>query len=286
MGKKSSPKPPPAPDPAATAAAQGAANREAVRESALVNQINEVTPYGSLTYTGEIGGPDRTRTTSLTPEGQAQLDQRNQLATMLGGYALDRAGQIDNDPFSLAGQPPLPTDFSADAQAVEQASFDRAMGLMNPQFDREEDRMKQELANRGIPIGQEAYTDVYDQFSTRKDNARLAAAMDAVAAGRAEQSRMYGLTSDARRQGINEQLLERSQPINELAALLQGAPATGSPNFAPQAQYQVASPDVIGATQLGYQGQLNAFNAQQANRQAGLGGLFQLGSAAIGAFPF
>ena len=50
MGKKS-PKAPAAPDPAATAAAQGAINRETAIAQARLNQYDEVTPYGSSTYT-------------------------------------------------------------------------------------------------------------------------------------------------------------------------------------------------------------------------------------------
>ena len=69
---------PAAPDPVATANAQAAANKEAVRESALVNQINQVTPYGTLKYTGEVGAPDRTATTTLSPAQQQMLDLTNQ----------------------------------------------------------------------------------------------------------------------------------------------------------------------------------------------------------------
>ena len=49
MGKKS-PSAPAAPDPVATANAQAAANKEAAYETARLNRINQITPYGSLTY--------------------------------------------------------------------------------------------------------------------------------------------------------------------------------------------------------------------------------------------
>jgi hypothetical protein len=67
VGKKA----PRSPDPTATAAAQSQANKDAVTESAKVNQINQVSPYGSTTYSGEIGSPDRTQTTTLSPSQQA-----------------------------------------------------------------------------------------------------------------------------------------------------------------------------------------------------------------------
>jgi hypothetical protein len=49
MGK-SSPSTPAPPDPVATANAQAAANKEAAYETARLNRINQITPYGSLTY--------------------------------------------------------------------------------------------------------------------------------------------------------------------------------------------------------------------------------------------
>lgn len=55
MGK-SSPKAPAAPDPAATAAAQTATNKETAYWNAVLNNVNQVTPYGNLTYTQSGGG--------------------------------------------------------------------------------------------------------------------------------------------------------------------------------------------------------------------------------------
>lgn len=275
-----SPKPPPAPDPVATANAQTQANKEAVRESALVNQINEVTPYGTLSYSGEIGSPNRTRTVSLSPEAQAQFDLDNAMSQGMGNLALSRLGNMPTDTFSLdLGE--MNRDFSGDASRVEQATYDRVMNLMRPDFDRQERRLETDLANRGIPIGGEAYGDVRGQFDRSRSEAQLAAALDAVQAGRAEQSRLFGMDQAARQQMINESLTERNQTINELAALLQGAPAIGMPNFAPQAQYQTAPADVLGAQQAQQASLMNAYNQRVGSYNSMMGGLATLGAAAI-----
>lgn len=50
MGK-SSPKAPAAPDPKATAAAQTATNKETAYWNAVLNNVNQITPYGTLKYT-------------------------------------------------------------------------------------------------------------------------------------------------------------------------------------------------------------------------------------------
>lgn len=56
MAHKSSPKAPAAPDPAATAAAQTASNKETAYWNAVLNNVNQVTPYGNLTYKQNAGG--------------------------------------------------------------------------------------------------------------------------------------------------------------------------------------------------------------------------------------
>jgi len=56
MGK-GAPKAPAAPDPAATAAAQTATNKETAYWNAALNNVNQITPYGSLTYKQTGGGP-------------------------------------------------------------------------------------------------------------------------------------------------------------------------------------------------------------------------------------
>ena len=59
-----------APDPYVTAQQQSAVNRDALVTAAQLNQMNQVGPFGSLSYTGQIGTPDRTQTVELRPELQ------------------------------------------------------------------------------------------------------------------------------------------------------------------------------------------------------------------------
>lgn len=282
---------PPAPDPAATAQAQAQANKEAVLESAKVNQINEVSPYGNLTYTGEIGSPERTRTLTLDPAQQQQLEGQRSLANALTSFGnntlvpqvqsafnapLDFSGAYGSNTLFGAG---ADANLNAGAQAVERATFDRGLNLLQPEFDRQEDRLLSRLANQGIPQGTEAFGDAYQQFTSPRDQALENLALSAVGAGRNEQSRMINAGQALRQQDINEMLTQRSQPINELAALLQGAPAINNPQFGNPAQYQVAPGDIQGAIQNQYMGQMSAYNQGQANRSANLGGLFSLGGA-------
>jgi hypothetical protein len=258
MGKKA-PSAPAAPDPVATANAQAAANKEAVRESALVNQINQVTPMGSLTYSGEIGSPNRTVTQTLSPAQQQMLDLTNQAGIKYGQTANQ---QLE----SVAAKLAQPIDFSgADVSraSVEDALFQR----LNPQIDRDRSALLTRLANQGIvDPNSEAYRAEMDTFNRGVNDARLAI----TDRGGVERDR-----------AINELIQQRQIPLNELAAMLTGSQVQ-APNFLNTAQYQVNPADIMGATYAGYQGQQNAYAAQQARagqETAGLYGL--LGSGAM-----
>lgn len=111
MGKAARPQ---APDPVATTARQGALNRQAAIDSAEINQIGQYTPWGGLTYTGEVGSPDRAQHVFLSPELQAQMDAQNRLRAGLldiagggeeGGGLLGRVRGAYGSPFDFGGLP-------------------------------------------------------------------------------------------------------------------------------------------------------------------------------------
>jgi hypothetical protein len=268
------PRAPNPPDPYATADAQTQANAAAIRESARVNRYNTTSPFGSTTWTRPTADPATwSQRITLSPEQQQQLNQQNQVAIGLGNIALDRVGTIPGGDFNLQGIPELNTDFSGQADELERASYDRAMQLMRPGFEEQERRLQTQLANQGLPVGSEAYSSEMNRFGRNRSEAELAAALESVGRGRQEQSRLFGINQAARQQGISDRLLERTQPMNELAALLQGSPALQAPQVPQTAQYQQSPADISGLIQGNYQQQ-----AQNAN--AAKGGIAQLGGTA------
>lgn len=275
-GGKNQSSQPQAVDPIATAQAQAGANAEAARETARLNQFNQVNPFGSLTFTGEIGENDRTATTALNPQGQRTFDIQQALAEQLSGLATQRAGQIPTDQFSFDGLPGAP---QADDQARQRIEAS-LLGRLEPQFQRREDAQRAQLANQGIFQGSEAFTNAQGDLDRARNDASLAVTQF----GGTEQSRQFGLEQAARQNALQERLTGRALPQNELAALLQGSPAVGVPNFGQAGQIGIQSPDLLGAQALSQQNQLAQFNQANSNQQAGLGGLFGLGSAAITAF--
>lgn len=269
------------PDPVATAQAQAAANKEAVREQALVNQINQVTPYGNLTYTGEVGAPDRTATTTLAPAQQEMLDLQNQAGIQYGQTANQQLGAISERlgvPLDYSGLGDAPQANEATRQATADAMYQR----INPQWEQDRQRLETSLANQGITMGSEAWNRGMDDFNRAQTDARLA--IDARAGD--EMSRMFGLESAARNQAINEMVQQRQIPLNELSAMLTGSQVQG-PSFVNTPQQSVAPVDIAGLTYAS--ANLDAQRAAQraAQSSANTQGLYSLlGTGALAAGMF
>ena len=96
---KSSPSPPPPPDYAGAANATAQGNLEAARAAASANRVNQVTPYGNLTYSRDPNAatPDDgwTATQSLAPTQQALLDQQNKTSLGLSALADRGLGYVE-----------------------------------------------------------------------------------------------------------------------------------------------------------------------------------------------
>jgi hypothetical protein len=88
-----------------------------------------------------------------------------------------------------------------------------------------------------------------------------------------------GLSNAAQQQGFTDQLTAQQTPINEFTAL-QANGQVQSPSSTP-AQTSVAPTDVTGAYALSAQQQQAQYQAQLAQYQSGLSGLYSLGSAAL-----
>ena len=267
---------PAAPDYTAAAQATAAGNLEAARATAAANRTNQITPYGNLTYTANpgtdpYGNTLYTATQTLSPDQQKIADQTSALSSGLLGSAqsgLNYANQV-------LSQPGVDTSQLAQTGINPGQSYqDAMMSRLAPQIDRENAQLEQQLANRGIAAGTDAYNQA-KQLQAQQHNDLLNSAT--------VQGMNTGLA--ANQQGFQQQAYNQMQPINVINALRTGSQVT-NPQFAntPQ-QANTAGPDLLGAANASYQNQLNAYNAQQAQSGGFLGGLMNLGgtlgSAAI-----
>jgi hypothetical protein len=103
------PKAPEPPDPQVTAGAQTGQNVSTAIANQNLQNINQVTPYGNLTYdqsgTYQMTDPNSgsvydiprfTATQTLSPDQQAILDSSNQAQISLGNLAANQAGRLDS----------------------------------------------------------------------------------------------------------------------------------------------------------------------------------------------
>jgi len=289
QGKGGGGSPPPAPrppDPVATAQAQGAANREAAIASAELAMVDQFSPYGNLVYTGRgtsaEGTPQYTATQTLAPAQQTMLDLSN-LAGINYGTTANRQLQAVSDRLSV---PVDYTQFGAAPtvnEATRQNVFTGIQERARPWQTRQLDALEGRLTNQGINIGTDAWNTEMDRYQTGINDFNLAA--DASALN--QMSALYQLEGSQRDRAINELIQQRTQPLNELSAMLSGT-AVQRPSFVPAPAPQVQPGDLQGATYANYQGALNnynqAFGANLAMQQGLQGGLFGLGAAGLGAY--
>ena len=89
--------------------------------------------------------------------------------------------------------------------AVEKATFDRMFSQVQPQFKQQREQLTQNLINRGIPIGSQAYNDAMNRMEQQQNRSRENFALTATREGGAEQSRLYQLLSSGRGQLFGEE---------------------------------------------------------------------------------
>jgi hypothetical protein len=240
--------------------------KAAAEATAAANRVNQVTPYGSLTYaqTGvdAQGNPIYTQTQKLSDAQQQLLNQQNQTSLGLGGSIDKSLGYVNQ---SLAN----PFDTSAlPAQQINpgQTAQDAIMARLNPQFDRRQAALETQLANQGIARGTEAWNAAQTDLNNARNDATTQAALQGI-----------NLGQQARQQALQEQSFLRSEPINTLNSLRTGAQVS-NPTFGATPQ----GANYSNAMGQQYQANLGQYNAGQAQKNAINNGLFGLGSAFLG----
>lgn len=282
-------KSPSPPDPYKTAQAQAASNKETAIANQELNMVNQVGPWGSISYnqTGvsASGTPIYTQTTNLSPSQKAIFQQSQKAQGNLAKIAAQQSSFLQDyldKGLNVSGAPELASgyagadDFSADRQRVEDALWDR----MADDRMQAEEALRSKLTAQGIRPGSAAWDAEMERMAAQNTDARLAT----IAAAGAEQSRLVGLSRDAaafnnsaRDQYVQEAFALRNQPLNEISALLSGTQVSSPGSmYSATPGTQMAGVDVAGLIGQDYQNRLQA-------SQGAMGGLFGLGGSTLGA---
>jgi len=221
-----------------------------------------------------VSDPDKwTATTALNPEAQKAFDASQRMQTglaQLGEQGVGQMGELFSTPFSIEGAAPV---YGEHRQGV----IDAMMARTDAQKSRDEESKRAQLVAQGIPVGSEAYSREMDRLDRQQTDARQQAEIAA------EQMAGMGYSSalQGRGQGIQEQLLQRQTPINEMSAFRTGS-QVGMPQFQAYGQQQfTGGPNYAGAAQQQGAYDMAGYNADVAQQNAMWGGLAGLGAAGI-----
>jgi hypothetical protein len=97
------------------------------------------------------------------------------------------------------------------------------------------------------------------------------------------QAAAAAFANQARQQAIQEQMLLRQTPINEISALMSGSQVQ-QPNFVNTPQSSIQAPDLQGAIYANYQAQMQQAQMQADQNAAMIQGVASLGGSGLGAF--
>ncbi len=254
---------PEAPDPYETASAQGGMNRDTAITQMQLNGVNQVNPWGSVNYqqTGQnsftdsqgnvVSTPQFTQTTTYSPEQQAIFDATQGAQGNLADLAQSQSGFLKDY---------MAKPFEFNNSDAEKWAYDLASPRLLQQQGQNDAQLRTVLANKGIREGSAAWN----------------AEMGRMTNANTDQMNQLALTG--RSQAFSEALAGRNQPINEITALMSGSQVSNP------AQMSGATPQA-GVGGVDYTGLVNQkYQADLAQSQAAMGGLFGLASAGVGMF--
>ena len=284
--------------------AQSEYNKNNAIQQQLMNNPDQVGPYGSRTLTM---GPDGrwTLNTSLSPQLQQNFDQSNALF----GSMLNRAnGALSNGlsynslgaapTFDTSKVPGLPTADANNLNTVRDSVYRQQTQYLDPQFQQGQQDLESKLTNQGIMPGSEAWNREMQNFNLTKQKAYGDARDSAIQAGGQEQSRLFGIGLQAnqagmnnavagfnagmqgRQQGVAEQNYLHNAPINDIASL-RGSTQFNMPSFGGMTGTSMPRVDYLNAANMGYNANLAQQNANRADQANFTSGLFGIGSAAM-----
>lgn len=225
--------------------------------------------------------PQYTRTQTLSPSQQGLYDQQVQLGQGLNNLAIQQTGKLTDimgKPIDTDGLPDAPGNSEAYRQQVEQGLLSR----MNPQIDRDRSALETKLINQGLVRGSDAFNQAMDETNRQANDARTQTFLASGAEGRAQEQQQ----ATNRERAFQERVALRTQPINEITALMSGGQVS-MPQFTP---YRAANMSETPVGQYIYNSAEMAQDAwkTQAQMQAANNGAMwgAAGNIAAGAFKW
>lgn len=245
-------------------------------------------PMGAGGGSGSAGGtfsiPMMRRITEFSPEQQrifdAEMDTTGDLYDLANAYTGRVAEGLEN-PFTFEGLPDAPRADEGARQDIIDALYGQYKSRIDPEMEQDRRALEQRLANQGISIGSDAWDSEMDRYGRSRNDAYQSARNQAVTAGGAEQSRLFGLGASARERAIQERAYLRDRPINEITALTSGRGLT-MPQFSAVPQVGMNAANLQGAVYDSHQSEMQAAQMAQQARSSMIGAITGLGGSLLG----
>ncbi len=298
MGGKS--EAPQAPNPNVVAAANAREQKEVAAYNAAMAP-NIVSPYYTQTRTrtgtdATTGAPLYTDTIKVSDNAQRTINQNLENQYNLSRVAtnfLNNANNTLSNPVNTSGlnyQRNIGSGNNEElAQKAQDALYAKQTAILDPQYQQKKQALESQLANQGIQLGSSAYDRAMNNFNQQQDYAYSNARNDAIGGAINYGNTLFNqdvTRNNAYNSAISAELqklfAQNNQALNQYTALASGSQVQ-SPNFQQQAIQPVNPTDMTSLYNNQYQSQLANYNAGVAGNNSLFGGLFGLGSAALGA---
>jgi len=238
------------------------------------------------TYVNGQWVPSITQTTTLSPAEQDILNKTQGFQQTALGAGTAMAGALPTGGLNLSNAPAMPTAGQYN-QSAASAVWDQQKAMLDPQWQVQEQQLRDSLRDQGIPPGSPAYNQQMDQLDRQRTLAYQQAHDAAIQEGYNVANQQFGQGMEARQQGVAEAGQQYQMPVSNLAQLMSAYTGTGGVQ-APQGQAQpsqIAPPDLSQAFQTQQTALQNQY-AQQANMYGqnvgGLSGLAGMLALAAG----
>lgn len=178
------------------------------------------------------------------------------LAGAVGNLSGQAANALSN-PFDPSQYGQILNGDQARQQAIN-AAYGSATQQLNPQFDNAQERLNAQLANQGLSPGSAAAQAAQSQLGMQENNAYNQALNSAIGQGTAAGNSVFQNNLAAQQAGIQNALLSRSLPLQEMQQLQA---------FLPQANPSMLFQGALASTNQGNTGfQQRMQTAQQENQ--------------------
>lgn len=223
------------------------------------NQVNQITPFGSLDYTqigtGPNGVPIYSANTTLSPEQQYLLNMTQ--GTQSG--AATQANELLNNTNYAA-----PNNIGGMTSGITGQMLGAEFGAMSPYFNQQTEAMQSELANQGLTPTDPAYQAAMNNLMQSQNQS------------------MFGYEAQAEPQAFSQAQTLYQEPLQiEQELAQQGEPASLTQQLISTPTNVANVPNVAAAYQAASSPELAEAQLQEQQYGSTMAGLGQLGSSAL-----